>query len=272
MLGEGLREWLFGSMLDHILQHAGHPARSVPIYGLLDTGFDMIRENGDPVPTGLLVRRAHRRPRHKWGIKDPGSHSEKAGQELELLIRKYGLTTTGTDTNLTILTEGGLVRYKYGEGYLNFSKAAQEWIIELTDFVGKTLHLEGVNIQFTEGILAEPPEPQIVDFGSFWAKDSFQNPIVNLVASRPMRIGSIVQPDSETFVQPDKQLALPQTFWGDSGPIWGYDRKDTGISYPMDTPSILCHSLACAFRRHEVDSKQVEAQIKALIATATERW
>jgi len=271
-LGEALREMLFANMLERLLVHAGHRARPLPVYAVLDTGFDVIRPNGDPVPAGLLVRRAHLRPHYPVGHKDPGSEAERISLELELLFRRYGLTTTGLDTNLQLLVENGVLRYKYGEGFLDFSRPAQEWILELTGFSGRSMLLEGVNIQFTRGILAEPPDPHFVDMGCFWARQRFVHPMVSLVASRPMRIGTVIHPDHERYTQPDPGLALPWRYWGDTGGIWGYGREHTAISYPLDTPSILCFSLACAFRRGEIDGVRVAERMKDLIATATERW
>ena len=66
---------------------------------------------------------------------------------------------------------------------------------------------------------------------------------------------------------------IPTSYWGGLGRDFGTTTQaSTGISYPLDTPSILCHGLACAFRRGEADASLVQTKLNDLIATATDRW
>jgi hypothetical protein len=53
---------LFQSLIDEIFRRAAPWFWTVPVYGVVDLGFDARTRDGERVPAGLLVRRAHRRP------------------------------------------------------------------------------------------------------------------------------------------------------------------------------------------------------------------
>ncbi|MDJ0842536.1 MAG: hypothetical protein QNK37_38915 [Acidobacteriota bacterium] len=272
MLGEALRELLYCELITRVLAHAGHIARPVPIYAVLHTGFDAIIQNGNQIPTALLLRRAHLRPIYQWGLKDPGSLTETMEMDIERILRRYGITSTGSDTYVQIRAVDGVVRYYYGEGEMTFSRELQEWILEMTRFNGSNRLFEGVNLQFTEDIKRNPPRPRIVDFGSYWVKEGFHEPLLSLVACRPLRLGRIIWPDDPEFVQPDPQLRVPYEVWGWTEGVWGYGRQGTGIAYPMDNPGLLAHHLAMAFRRGEMTSAEVRAKLDEMIHVAVAGW
>jgi len=70
-LGEALREAVYTRLVDAALRHAGLRCRALPVYGVVDLGFDAYLPNGRSLPAGLLVRRAHRRPACSGGLKHP---------------------------------------------------------------------------------------------------------------------------------------------------------------------------------------------------------
>lgn len=212
-LSESLREVLFQRLIDYILVANGMRCRTVPNYAVIDAGFSRFYDWGGDMPAGLLVRRAHRRPFYQWGIKDPFCKEVAIEREIELLLRRYGVTSTGSDTNLTFRSENQQLVVKYGEHPLNYSADAVSWIKELTGFKGELLELDGMNLQFTREVEQEHPEPQIIDFGAFWYKTVFDRPLVSLVACRPVRLGELIPPDDARFVQPDPQLMPPPDAW-----------------------------------------------------------
>lgn len=261
-LSEALREVIFQRLIDFILARNGIRCRTVPNYAVIDAGFDRFYDWGGSIPAGLLVRRAHRRPFYQWGIKDPFCKEVAIEREIELLLRRYGLTSTGSDTNLTFRSENQQLVVKYGEHQLAYSPDALSWIKELTGFNGERLELDGMNLQFTREVEQEHPEPQIIDFGAYWYKTAFKHPLVSLVACRPVRLGEIIAPDDPRFPQPDPQLMPPPAEWlkhrNSRFEDWGPSFNDAQDGATM--------TWALAFRDGRMSRAQLAEQLDAYLA------
>jgi len=116
-LGEVFREFLFQTLLDEIFRRAAPCFWTVPVYAVIDLGFDVRLASGEEVPAGMLVRRAHRRPEGSTELPRRFSVEEQTQVELELLLRHYGLTSSnrGTRFRFEESTDGPRVFYAGGE-------------------------------------------------------------------------------------------------------------------------------------------------------------
>ena len=253
-LGEALREVAFGELVDAALRHAGSPCRALPVYGVLDLGFDARLPTGALLPAGILVRRAHRRPSCGGGLKAPDSKLVSLELALELLLRRYGLTSVGPMTRIELAESGPEPRQLavlYGGTPLAFDADAQRRIRKRTGFTGERLILEGANIQFTREAETDPAVAQLVDFGSYRTRGEFTGPLVSLVSSRLLRLGGILVPRDRRYVQPHPALALPDRL---------LDRPD------------LPYRLAQSFREGEMTGEEVRRSLARVVREAVSGW
>jgi len=256
-LGEALREVAFGEIVDAALRHAGSPCRALPVYGVLDLGFDayMPTPTGKlALPAGLLVRRAHRRPGFGSGLKPPDSSLVALELELELILRRYGLTSVGPMTRIELRGESGdtdPLEVLYAGTSMTFNADERRRIRKKTGFAGGKLVLEGVNVQFTRESESDPSQACLVDFGSYRTRERFLGPLINLVSSRLLRLGAVLQPHDRRFAQPDPGLALPDRL------------LDAG-----DVPYVL----ARRFRSGEITGEEVRGELDRVVAEAVGRW
>jgi hypothetical protein len=134
-LGDAIREQIFATAIKLIFESegvkiAGQPVQVVENYAILDGGFDVIHRNrnGQEVgrsPWGLLFRRAHTRFKNTKSSKpeNKGKYSLWNAQKslaVELLLRKYGITTQGAGRKAGA-AEGGInVQGTKGNAVLDF--------------------------------------------------------------------------------------------------------------------------------------------------------
>lgn len=272
-LGEAIREVIIGKTLNRIFQHSGSCCRAVPSYGVIDPGFDIKWADGMTLPAGMLVRRAHLRPIYRLGMKDSSSPLVDLELTIELLLRRYGITSHGPGISIEIADTGGKTVIKYGASLLQYKEEDIEQIKKTAGFEGGRRRLEGINIQFTREAELNPSRPQIVDFGGFFMKERFENPIVSLVADRLLRLGKIISPCDPDFVQPDEKVRLPGRLWGEGGRIRGYKASRAELTaFVMDKPKILAFNLAREFREKKLTGNDVRNKIEAYVRTSTSRW
>ena len=269
-LGEAIREVIIEKMIDRIFQHAGSCWRAVLSYGVIDTGFDLKWANGVTLPAGMLVRRAHLRPSFPRGMNDSSSPLVQLELSIELLLRRYGVTSTGVATIIEIADSDGKTAIKYGSTLLSYNEDEIKQIKEMASFTGGLKRLDGVNLQFTRQAESNPAGAQIVDFGGFLVKEKFENPIVSLVADRLLRLGEIISPSDPRFVQPDEKIRLPYQLWGETGRIWEYEASEAELStLIMDNPKTLAFNLARAFREKRLTGNEVRDKIEEYLNTST---
>lgn len=219
-LGEAVQELLLQWIIDAILGHAtAGRLCSVPVYALIDPGFDVRTVDGRLVPAGIIVRRAHRRPKYGVELPLPGSPEQLVKFEIEMLLRQYGVSSCNIGTVLELSAKTGEPAIHYGQfapmplGRL--TPAEQIMVRRLTRYHDDDVprRFEVVNVQLCREIGVEPSRATIVDFGHFGLKARFDHPVVSPVRGHVLRWGGAIWPDSPHFVQPHPRLAVPPTLW-----------------------------------------------------------
>lgn len=280
-------EGLFNKeLLDAALDHAGAPYRCLAHYALLDLGFDLLRPDGSRFPAGALVRRANRRPRNGLDAPHYGSPEHRLHLEIELLLRRYGITsaTPGTHYVLSRSPDGTCRLLFVGQ---DVTGGRQEPVRRLwerfKDYQGTppgAVTFEGINVQVTRPMEGGPIE--LVDMGQYFVKDRFSQILLSQVCDREAHWGGVIRPDSPHYVQPDPSLALPIRYWQErklsrqemeelgcrpgEEPVTG---REHGGTYLMSPVQQVCLQLTRDFRGGRVTSAELRRTILRLAHRAT---
>jgi hypothetical protein len=271
-LREVLRECLFQSLIDEIFRRAAPHFWTVPIYGVIDLGFDAHSPGGESVPAGLLVRRAHRR--RAGGVELPMRFSveEQTQFEIELLLRHYGLTSSNRGTRFRF-EEGsdGLRVFYAGDAVSNFSRDDLRLIRSWLRDANLPLECDGINIQMAHDVeLDGALRAQLVDFGHYEMRGRFTDPLVSLVCNQPLRWGAAIQPGDPAFVQPSPALCLSEAKWGFvRQPL---DRPGRLRRSEGEGPSAFAHDLARNFRAGYLTGEDVHLELTRFITDSIAHW
>lgn len=271
-LGEVLREFLFQSLIDEIFRRAATRFWTLPVYGIIDLGFDARSLGGKSLPAGLLVRRAHRRPVGGMELPVKFSQEEQTQVEIELLLRHYGLTSSNRGTRFRF-EEGasGLQAFYAGNALTELSDDERRVIRGWLRDAALPLECDGINIQMTRGVEASRRvRAQLVDFGHFEMRSRFSDPLVSLVCNQLLRWSVAVWPHDPAFVQPSPALCVPETKWG-----FGR-RSSNGTVRPRrskgEGPFVFAHNLARNFRAGQLNGKQVQDELAQFISDSITGW
>jgi hypothetical protein len=281
-LYDAIREVTFQKLIHEVFRVEGVPYTTVPIYAVIDPGFDCKHHmhEGQLLPAGLLVRRAHRRPVYRWGTKEPDSPAVPLELKIEFLLRRYGITSVSPATTIDIEERDGGTFIKYGFFNVSYDARAVERVRRLTDFKGEPQQFDGVCLQFTREVEAEPPRAQFLDLGGYFVRERFENPLVSLVARRILRMGEIIRPDDARFTQPEERLVSSFKFGGADGRGAGRKFKATelaGVEADCAEPQmsdvrLLTRNLAYEYREGRLDGAAVLATLDAYVEDVTSRW
>ncbi|HYO14902.1 MAG TPA: hypothetical protein VE685_17050 [Thermoanaerobaculia bacterium] len=273
-----LIEVLFQEVIEAAFRHSGSGFSTVPAYAVLDLGFEIVWEDGRTFPAGMQVRRAHRRPPNNEEVPPPGTPEERLKMEVELLLRRYGITSCTEALSVEMIDgEEGTALTFARRNLPRWSEEAFRAVREGFGIPrGGRIRFEGVNVQLTREVGLDPLRAQLVDFGHFSRRDRFDSPVVTFVdgpVAFPLGWGRILWPHEAGFVQPDPALLLPDEHWG--RPV----RPDEAETIRQAPPGIA-HSRACLavaglvprYRAGELSGEEVRAGIGEVAATATARW
>jgi hypothetical protein len=276
-LAEALEEFAFQRLIEKIFCHAGTQFHALPVYAILDLGFDLTLEPEarTAFPAGALVRSAHRRWPGGKELPNQGSAEHQVLTEIELLLRHYGVTSATNSTFRFEETAAGLW-LMYRDHPLTFAdqvvlRALREAASSSTEAV---LRLDGINVQTAYPVLTNPSRAVLVDFGHYEIRKRFVDPLLSMVADRPLMWGGLIRPGEPGFVQPVSELAVPEEELGWVVlPPHEVDRLGYPADYnPFSRLEIFCLDAALRFRRGELDGAGVQAQIEGLVARTTSRW
>jgi hypothetical protein len=282
-LNKIFEEVLHQMLIEAILRHAGSGLRTLPVYGVLDLGFDVFSEEDERWPAGVLVRQAHRR--HSGGSDLPsyGSRRQEICLETELLLRRYGMTsaTPGSQFEFRRDPEGNFHFLVNGVELPGFpeptARAMWKAYAPSGGLAGNVLRFEGVNIQTTRA--DHPEEEMLLDFEAYRVYDRFHAPLLSLVQDRSANWGGTIRPESPHFVQPDPKLALPTRYWRQAGcdelinlgllPPDAISGNGEQPPPPRLIPQQLCCQLAQAFRAGRIPGSEVRAALGKFVALVT---
>lgn len=262
-LGDTFREVIFQKLLGEVFRSAGHACSALPIYGVLDLGFDVKTPRGESIPAGMLVRRAHRRPVYPDGAKAPDSPLIPLEMEIEFLLRRHGITSVSPATTIVLTETDNSFHVKYGYFDMDLDEERLARVRALTGFGGGRLVIDGVNLQFTDEVERADPLPVLLDFGGYFVRESFDNPIVSLVSRRLLRLSEIIRTDDPRFTQPDEERSLLKAFrrLADTGRELAWPPAAAGEQQNLD-PRLLADNLARGFRAGQLTGAEVYAKIE----------
>lgn len=271
ILGEALEESMTQLLIEAVFRHSGEPFSTLPVYAVLDLGFDAICLGGNH-PAAALVRRAHRRNPGNVEVPLCGSPEQKLHLRIELLLRHYGVTSANPGSSYEFTEdEDGTVRCLFAGGRANNHNEEQLYGLWKKIGTAKFRRFEGINIQTVRG--EGGAEVQLLDFGQYKIRDGFPDPLLSMVANRPFAWGGSIAPDHPLFVQPDPRLAVAAADWGDTS-LSDEEAVALGV-VPGDTLShkeVLGLRLSRDFREGKKTGAEVRAAIAALIEKTVARW
>lgn len=258
-LQEALREALFERMIAAIFARAAPDLWTLPIYGVIDLGFDLLTRRGDAMPAGLIVRRGHRRDTD-FILPFQGSPEERLRLEIELLLRSYGFTSSNAATRYRIERSAeGSLRIAYADS--RFDDLAPSLVPAIEALLGArgAMLCSKLNIQ----LVYEPAaaiRAQLVDFGHYEVRRHFEQPLVSGACNAAHGWGNAIAPDSPYFPQPHPVLARPFERWAredEAGALGSVRAID------MDPSNRWADRMARGFRAGTISGEEIAETIAA---------
>lgn len=268
-LGEVLREVLFQSLVDELFRRAAPWFWTLPVYGVIDLGFDARLRDGGRAPAGILVRRSHQRPANGIQLPWKSSVQERTQVAIELLLRNYGLTSANRGTRFRFEKRNGKLKVAYSsEPVTDLSdgdrKEISGWLRDAT----LPLECDGINIQMTRGATSRGRvRAQLLDFDNFEVRSAFREPLVSLVCDQLIRWSVAIWPDEEGFVQPAPSLCLSESKWA-----FGQRRGPRPRRAEGEGPFMLAHDLARRFRSGAMTGGEVRDRMDDFVSGSVAHW
>lgn len=212
-LGIALADFFYASLVDRIFQATVPGYASVPVYAVMDLGFDITGGGYGTCPAGLHVRRAHTRERA--GLLPPVSSTdgERVEMQMELILRAFGLTTANSSCQIRVeLGETGIEVQHGSVRHTNLTGPRLAKAAELMARLGGR-KLEMFNLQMANTPSFDPPTGQIVDFGQMSVRRRFYSPAASLARDGLFGLGRIIEPGDQAYVQPDPRVAIDADFF-----------------------------------------------------------
>ncbi|MEV4538998.1 hypothetical protein AB0J82_35020 [Asanoa sp. NPDC049518] len=266
-LPDALQEYMVELLIEAVLAHAGAPVRTLPHYGIIDAGFE--GAFGDhSFPAALIVRRSHMRDLHsdlpRWDSED-----HYLTVRTEMLLRRYGITSSRW-RGFEIRDDDGTLGVYSRDARIDHSHALICCLVEYLD-LQLPFVADCINVQLATA--DETGVRQIVDFGQYSARASFDRPVVSLVNGRPMAWGGLIVPSDDTFARPDP--ALVPTGHSDRD-LLGVEQvqphRDEWSRSRNRLLQRIASEIAASFRRSELDRDAVGARIAATLENLTSVW
>ncbi|WP_437907379.1 hypothetical protein WME95_05510 [Sorangium sp. So ce327] len=254
-LGVALGDYLLKRLVDAIFTRTVPSLSTVPVYAVLDLGFDIVNGWNGTGPAGVHVRRAHRRPPGGSSIPASGSNAEAMSTFIELLLRSYGLTSVNNGNCLTIEEKDGELSVTSSGRDITLALDADD-LRRLREFKGDRgdLRIERINIQLTRDVDAGGRVAQMFDFGHVNVRAEFHNPLASTVSDSWLCIGGVLWPGSASFVMPDPRL---------SAPLAGWHKRAVNE---------LCFGLAREVRAGTRTSGEVKETLEAMLGELVSSW
>jgi hypothetical protein len=253
-LGVALGDFVLRAIVEEIFRRAAPTLWSVPIYAILDLGFDVRSGWRGTAEAGMHVRRTHRRPFMGSSLPASGSPEEQVQCEIEMLLRNYGLTSIAGVSALMIEEQSGSITARIGGEVLENLTEEERALLQRLKGTRDSLRIDRVNIQLIREVGTAPSSGQMVDFGHMNVRRKFFDPISSAVNDRPFCLGGILWPDDATYIQPKPGLLLPNEFWN------------------RLSLNELCFDLASKFRKREISQDELRRVLEEPIHQAIYQW
>lgn len=207
-LGQALADFFYGALLDKVFARTCPGYCTVPVYAVIDLGFDVVDYWHGTAPAGLHVRRAHLR--HEGGVEIPmsGSDEEKIILHMELLLRAWGLTTADLPTAYHVEMVDGVETLKFSAWTVVPKNEREAEKARAITEIARGTRLELVNVQLIQGLDWQARRAQMVDMGHISVRRSFRFPFAIPARDALLRVGRVVRPGDRAFVQPVRDHAL----------------------------------------------------------------
>lgn len=207
-LSIALSDYLLKKAIDGILARSLPTVSTVPVYAVLDLGFDVRDGHLGTQPAGMHVRRAHRRPVCQTDRK----YEQDVVVAIEDIFRRYGITTATRGCQLHITRDDGRVTWRIGQNP-SFAVSRQETVALSLALLGRSsrVTIDWPVVQLARGITWPPPSAQVVDFGHIRVESSFDSLVMGGTGSTLSE--RVVWPNELRFVQPNPSVALPIDRW-----------------------------------------------------------
>jgi hypothetical protein len=222
-LGFAIADFFYGWLVDTIFARTCPRYHVLPVYAVLDLGFDIIGGGHGTAPAGLHVRRAHARPMY---MPRSGSAHEKLMLHVEFLLRSFGLTTSGYVTAFRLSSSGeDPLLTSFGRPVSITTDAEKQKAAQIVDAIRESGgdQLDVLNIQSTSEADWEEKILEIFDFGQVEACSDFTDPLANAIRDGALKVGRIISPTHASFVRPNKKIAVdPDLCSRDSVNAYGF--------------------------------------------------
>ncbi|MDC8004686.1 hypothetical protein POV27_11545 [Aureisphaera galaxeae] len=278
------KELFIEQLIHQIFRHEKSNHRTTPIYAIVDLGFDRtvlktrIEEaKGKLVeeietlhqPSGLLFRRAHNRVVGNVDLPKYGSQHYELTKEIELMLRKYGMTSASTPSRLMLCPKEDGFDLWHGRFKQNELKdgAVKNYLSVVSKKIPEPVTFDGINVQLTGELRSDPLGGILVDFDHYHIHESFENPIL-FMSAKYMCWGDLCWPHHKGFVQPNKHVSIPYHLLEGEGEVMGFPEYEL-IKRKIIT---LCEGLVKALRDTTLSDRDVIQILEGLFKRCIKKW
>jgi hypothetical protein len=207
-LGVALADFFYGWLIDRIFARVAPGYATVPVYAVIDLGFNIVDGAYGTGPAGIHVRRAHTRT--GYGVVPPmsGDHEERLALHMELLLRNFGVTSTTLAFSTGLALQSDEAVELRGNGRIAVESGRHRQRFEKLRVAIGDRRVNFVNFQMTSEMSWDRQEAQLVDLGHIDVRSTFGAPIATRVLDTFFNIGRLLLPEEPSYVQPDPALAI----------------------------------------------------------------
>jgi hypothetical protein len=208
-------------LVERVFKKYDLDVKGVPIYAVLDIGprtklpvWVRGLNFSNPHPVSVVVRQGHIRPAHNQSLPKHGSEQQQAMLFVELLLRRYGITSCLDSCRIKIAENEGKLICKFGSRVLTASPRKELERIINENQIALPATFDTLTLQITRFFTLRPFSVRLIDFGQYTLKSSFKYPLLSMVSDRAVNWGGTICPGSENWVVPD-EIYAGERAWGE---------------------------------------------------------
>ena len=262
-----LREYLMERVVHHIFSYNKTDYSVIPTYALIVPNFKIKTEKGQ-IPTAIILRRAQRREKDGSDLPVYGSVAQMVKIEMELLLRKYGVSSA------TIMVEifkkkGKKLQVKYNKELMTGFDDDQLALIEkVSGFQPPLKKFRGINIQIARDVGAFPMRAQVMDFGQYCIIRNYTSELLSLTNDKLLRWGGTIKMHEKRFIQPDEKVCIPFDLWLGEG-----QNTSEHTAYPNNEDfKGFCLRIGKMFVKNQLENQNVRTLMEKYVFTMVSKW